>query len=441
VAHQGARPSRLPLARPTPPPLGPAPRGPAPPPVAHLARPSSPLRAPARRPSRVPRARRAWQLRRRRCLVVGPTCQPHPKNHLPAHLLYPGRTFSLSLLFSKTSSACSTFALLAVSLVLLFFPLPRPLLSRLDDPFPVWRSCPGSAAPPCATHPPGPLPSPWRGSGAVCGASSPTPSPPPRGPPLPGAAPSRSPRPWRPFGSARRGPSPSLRIPALPAPAHSSGAAPAWPWRPSPARPRQGAARPWTLPSAVRPWPSPLAARPYGPRLAWPGALAPGSLSGGARPRPPRGTLGLPAPGAVPACPAQPSPVLAPPCAAMAPRPSAAQSAPARPRYLRSVFDPRRGPTACATPPVRPALHAAPNAARRAHVARPWRPARRGRGALASSPPRRGPAGVARPGHGGSATTRHPHPARPRCRLTARRARSTAPARLVRGASVRPCAR
>jgi hypothetical protein len=67
-------------------------------------------------------------------------------------------------------------------------------------------------------------------------------------------------------------------------------------------------------------------------------------------------------------------------------------------------------------------------------------PTRRGRGALASSPPRRGPASVARPGHGGSTTTRHPHPARPRCRLATRRARGTAPARLVRGASVRPCA-
>jgi hypothetical protein len=139
------------------------------------------------------------------------------------------------------------------------------------DPLPARRSHPGSAAPPCATHLPSPLPSPlarpWRGSGAVRGASSPTPSPPPRGPPLPGAAPSRSPWPWRPSGSARRVPSPSLAL----------GPGAARPW--CPRLVRRGAA--WLLGAAMtRATPPrrsgpPRAAAPYclGVRAAPPARL------------------------------------------------------------------------------------------------------------------------------------------------------------------------
>jgi hypothetical protein len=410
-----------------------------PPPVAHLARPSSPLRAPARRPSLVPRARRAWQLRRRRYLVVGPTCQPHPKNYLPAHLLYPGHTFSLSLLFSKTSSACTTFALLVVSLVLLFFPLPRPLLSRLDGPFPAWRSCPGSAAPPCATHPPGPLPSPWRGSGAVCGASSPTPSPPPRGPPLPGAAPSRSPRPWRPSSSARRGPSPSLCSPALPAPAHS----------PSAASPRRGAAldpaqrgAPAAFPArGAAIWPPTRVARRARPRIPlwWRVASASPWHARPARPRCGPGVPGAAVPGPGPSlrghgAPAQRGAVgtSAAPLPVQRVRPPAwshcLRDAPGAARPARGAQRGSSCPRGAAVAPSRPPL---PVAVRRA-----WRGPAMAARPRRGTPTQRGPAAGSRRVVRGAQPQRGSFAAR-QCGL----ARSSA--RVVRTASWRgsPCSR
>jgi hypothetical protein len=160
-------------------------------------------------------------------------------------------------------------------------------------------------------------------------------------------------------------------------------------------------------PSLLLPWPSAT------PSLSL--ALTPARPGHGARPTPEARGLG-PRPRQL----AQPGPGADAPGAAL--------------RSPRMALLPRLD-VACAMPPARPAQRGSscPRGAAMAPGAVRVAPARRGRGALASSPPRRGPAMAARP--------RRSAPARRGPAACSRRARDSSLARLIRDASMRPCAR